>query len=190
MKFRIGNLPPNDTFNKQEWLSLNEPNSLWVTQAIAMPIGILSVAMNIYLLHHFGNLTIPKFGGLYFLAMLLIIPVHECLHGVFFPGGLKSKHTTLGFDPKTTCFYACTDQILRRNQYLLSFLAPLILLSVLPTLLLILLKINSSLLVSAVLVNTFGSCGDLFSSYLLVNQVPSNGETVNDGLATYWRVMP
>lgn len=175
MKFKIGKLPTNENINTAEWNLIKEPSNIWITQIIVFPIGIITTGLIFFMLNYFAETPFPPFGIMGFLVLLFLIPIHEIIHAIFFPGGLVSKKTTIGFWPSAAAFYAWHDGVMTRNRYLAVLMAPLIIMSILLTLVVQSLQLNSDYVILFILMNAFGSCVDVFGSALLLFQVPRNG---------------
>lgn len=86
-------------------------------------------------------------------------------------------------------FYAYNSRVLKRNRYLLVYIAPFIVLSIIPTIIMLFLDFKSDLLLLIVLFNALGSCVDIFSCVLILLQVPKEGLVVNSEEKTYWKVV-
>jgi len=189
MKFRLGKPPINENINLSECNLLKEPKSLIVTQIVTLPIGLICVGLIFFILHYFKGINLPKFGVEYILAYFLMIPLHEMIHALCYPGGLLSKDTVIGCWPDMFIFYAYNSRVLKRNRYLLVYIAPFIVLSIIPTIIMLFLDFKSDLLLLIVLFNALGSCVDIFSCVLILLQVPKEGLVVNSEEKTYWKVV-
>lgn len=189
MKFRIGKPPINENINVLEWNLLKEPKSLTVTQVVALPIGLICAGLIFFILHYFKGINIPKFGVKYILAYFLMIPLHEMIHALCYPGSLLSKDTVIGYWPDMSVFYAYNNCVLKRNRYLLVYIAPFVVLSIIPTIIMLFLDFKSDLLLLIVLFNALSSYIDVFSCVSILLQVPKEGLIVNSEEKTYWKVV-
>lgn len=188
MKFKTGKPPVNENINVSEWNLLKEPKNLIVTQVIALPIGLICAGLIFFILHYFRGIYIPKFGIEYILAYFLMIPIHEMIHALCYPGGLNSKDTVIGYWAEVSVFYAYNSCILKRNRYLLVYIAPFAVLSIIPTIVMLFLDFKSDLLLLIVLFNALSSCVDIFNCILILLQVPKEGLVVNSEEKTYWKL--
>lgn len=115
------------------------------------------------------------------LTFFLIVPVHKIIHTLFYPGGLRSKDTVIGLWIEMGVFYAYNPCILKRNRLLLFLITPFIVLSVIPTVGMLLLNFKNCFLMFIILIHAFCSSGDIFNCILVFSQVPKNGSLVNSG---------
>lgn len=107
------------------------------------------------------------------LATPLVIVIHEAIHGLFF-WLLTGKFSHFGF--KGLLVYTATPRgvYLRRNQYLIVGLSPLVILSFIGVLLLLFLPVNAlATLICFISFNISGSVGDIAVSVWIL-QKPAN----------------
>lgn len=193
VKFCYVDFPKNADFNpeKEGWKKLKEPNII-LTQLVAMPIGaMLFFAINylMILLTEYRGLTeyFEKFNiKTSLLACLIIIPLHELLHAVMFPKGLKSNDTVIGFYPKGVAFYAYCSGDIPRSKYLMSSFSPLVFLSILPIFIMHFTGYNM-LMFNICILNAVSACADMFGVILIMCQVPGATILKNNGSRTYWK---
>lgn len=189
MKIHWGAIPENTDFDPEAegWSSIREPGPIAI-QFIAIPVAIVVVGLLIGLL----SLVWPggEAGGSIWLLIviaILLIPVHELLHAVCFPGGLRSTHTIIGIWPSRILFYAHYEGVMSRTRFLVTFAMPFLVLSILPILLLRLLGWPSLELVALSVVNGAAASGDILGLLLIGFQVPASAKVRNRGWRTYWK---
>jgi hypothetical protein len=103
----------------------------------------------------------------------VVIPVHELLHGLPLPGGGRSPATTFGVWPARFMFYVHHDGVVPRNRWLLSLVAPFVVLSVGPVVLGALLHQGHWVLLAVAGLNALLGGTDLLVALIVVAQVPS-----------------
>ncbi|MFA9556854.1 DUF3267 domain-containing protein [Evansella sp. AB-rgal1] len=186
----VKNIPVNKEFDpeKENWTALKEPN-LIMAQIIALPIAFLA-AVGIYLLAASLQLTDQytfRFGFNILLAFLILMPIHEIIHALFFPEKITSNHVYFGFIPKGFAFFAYYDREMSRNRFLTVCVAPFIGLSILPLIIMNIFGFHSSFLIDIALVNALSACVDLLNIILIASQVPRNAVIRNKGYNSYWK---
>jgi hypothetical protein len=187
MKFKLGPAPVDETFDPEGdgWSSLKEPTP-GKLQLIALPIGLVVSTILSGFWYLRGPKVVPLLESLKLWQMILIMlgvmVVHELIHALFFPNwGLDSK-TVLGCWPKKLVFYAHYEGPLNKGRFLMVFLAPFMLLSVLP-----LFYWHASPLLCLISVfNSLSACGDLTAVGLIGYQVPGGYLVRNKGWRTYF----
>lgn len=189
MKIHWGAIPENSDFDPEAdgWSPIREPGPLAI-QFMAVPVAIVVVGLLIGLL----SLVWPASsvaGSIWPLLLLavLLIPVHEILHAVCFPGGLASPHTMIGIWPSRVLFYAHYEGIMARTRFLVTFVMPFLVLSILPILLIGLFRWPSLELAALSIVNGAAASGDIIGIMLVGFQVPASARVRNRGWRTYWK---
>jgi hypothetical protein len=126
-------------------------------------------------------------------ALILSVPIHECLHMIWHPGHGLSSQTVLVMWPEKLRFGVYYEGCMPLRRWMMMRLSPLLFLSVLPTLVLTIshyLPVSMALLIFLqvlMLVNGLGSGGDIVAVMAVLRQVPQNSEICFvQGLA-YWR---
>jgi hypothetical protein len=189
MKFHLGAIPENTDFNPEAegWAAIREPGP-WLIQIIAIPLALIILILLgglLYLVWPSGSATTS--------AVLLVgfglgfIPVHELLHALFFPEGLRSPHTIIGFWPTRALFYAHYEHEMSRDRFLVVFLAPFIGLSLIPIVLIALFQWPSLELAFLALVNGAAASGDMIGTLLVGYQIPRGAVVRNKGWRSYWK---
>ncbi|WPX10087.1 DUF3267 domain-containing protein [Anaerocellum danielii] len=189
MKLRIGKPPINESVNIAEWTLIKEPKNPLVTQILSMPIGLISAGLIFFILYYFKGIKLPKFGLIYIFAIFLVMLLHELIHAMCYPGSIFSENTIIGYWPEVGACYAYSNEALKRNRYLLVYVAPFFVLSVIPTIIMLFLNFSrNDLILLIALLNALGSCVDIFFSILILLQVPKEGILVNSEEKTYWKI--
>ena len=131
--------------------------------------------------------------GVVIFALLIFIPLHEFLHMIWYPKFGFSEQTTLVIWPQKLRFGVYYAGCISRRRWLIMRLAPVMILSIIPTLLLILYtfipfsySINVFLQL-IMLVNAIGSGGDVVAAILVMQQVPSGADICFHEGKAYWR---
>ncbi len=120
------------------------------------------------------------------LLILLLIPIHELFHAVVYPLA-DHKKIVIGLEPKMGVFFAMYYGPLSRNRWLLVYLLPFLLISILPLVLIAFIAIPHWWLLASIF-NAGFAAGDLFGFYLILRQVPVHSVVMQDGWDTYWQV--
>lgn len=114
------------------------------------------------------------------LALILLIPAHELMHGIAMR--LYGARPRYGFMWKGLMFYATApDYAFRRNQYLAVILAPLVVLSLLACCVILLATNASSALTAAIFgaVNGAASTGDLWIGAIVL-RYPAHAYVIDE----------
>ncbi len=128
-----------------------------------------------------------------FAVLVLFIPLHEGIHLLGQPGWGLSERSIVVLWPAKLRFGVYYEGHMSRGRWLTMRLAPLILLSIGPLLLLALLQffpqvvdleIGLSILMIA---NTLGSGADLLAALVVLRQVPRKGQLLFQAGRGYWR---
>jgi hypothetical protein len=188
MKLKLGELPKKTTFNPEHegWTSLKEPGIL-TAQLIGFPVGIILSVFTFYLAYAMTDFTwFTSFELLPFtVGLILCIIFHELIHALSFPKE-EGEEIYLGFWPMAFAFYAFYTGKIKRNRFLICLLAPFILLSIVPILLMSLLDAHHELLIMICIFNAFASYVDVLGA-LIILQVPKNAYLINNGWKSYWK---
>jgi hypothetical protein len=121
-------------------------------------------------------------------SLLLMILIHEVMHALCYPGGLRSPHVCLGVWPSRMTFYASYDGPMSRDRFLLVLAAPAIVLSMLMLPAMIWALPTWRTVATATFLIHLACCtGDLLGIWMVARQVPRTAQVQNDGWATYWQ---
>ena len=189
LQFRVGPVPDNPDFDPiaEGWQRIREPGPVLV-QIIGLPVGLLvcaSLVGLLYLLWPGGSPTLSTWLTLVLLGGM--IPAHELIHALTYPGGLSSSQTIIGLWPSRVVAYAHYEGETSRNRLLLVFITPFVGLSLLPIILLATVGWPSFELALLAILNGAASAGDLMSLFIIGQQIPSRAVVRNKGWRTYWR---
>ncbi len=196
MRFHYGSVPETPNFHPIEegWHAILEPGPVLI-QILAIPVAAACVV---------GLSAALIFGrpGLVFsltpdwtilLVLILILPVHELLHALGFPGFGFTPETQIGFWPSKLLLYACHTGKLSKSRYLLVYTIPFLMLSALPIAFLALVRplpfglgVVSSLAFMGI-VNAAAASGDVIGFFLVLFQIPWSAKVRNQGWKTYWK---
>jgi hypothetical protein len=126
-------------------------------------------------------------------VLVVYIPLHEALHLLGQPGWGRSDQSVIVLWPARLRFGVYYEGCMSRRRWLAMRLAPAIVLSVLPAVLLALTRLwplNVELEIGLqvlMLVNALGSGGDLIAALLVLRQVPPAGQLCFRARRAYWR---
>ena len=127
------------------------------------------------------------------IVLTLYIPLHELIHLLGQPGWGRSSRSVVVLWPAKLRFGVYYEGCMSRRRWLAMRLAPLAVLSVLPTCVLWLLQVQPlspdlevglSILMT---VNTLGSGGDVMAALLVLSQVPPTACLCFQAGRAYWR---
>lgn len=130
------------------------------------------------------------------IAVLILIPVHELIHALVHPYWGRSTNTIIGVWLSKGLFYAYYEGEMSRNRLALVYLAPYLVLGLLPLGLLALLGnalgSPSAVIILAVvsLLGSLFACGDIVGVIFLLFQTPGTALVRNKGWQTYWKPVP
>jgi hypothetical protein len=200
MRFHIGVPPTSSDFTpSSSWQPLAEPSPC-LLQVVALPVGLLASGSVAWCWAQLLGTRIDfdspaallRFGLLLLLAFPLLIVAHEMIHAALHPHWGRSPATIVGVWPSRLVFFAHYDGELSRNRFLVIFVMPTLVLTLVP------LALWAALLPAAPQVgwllawcgtwNALFSCGDLVGMALVLAQVPRNAVVRNQGWNTYWRI--
>jgi hypothetical protein len=115
--------------------------------------------------------------------VVLIVPIHEAIHFLSYPAG---PDRGIGVWPRKLMFYAYTTGPVTRGRFIACLAMPFVVLTVLPSALLLATGAQSIWIFAAVLVHTSMCGGDALIVYLLLTRVPAGAVCRNRGWATYY----
>jgi hypothetical protein len=127
------------------------------------------------------------------IVLVLFIPLHELTHLLGQPGWGLSDRSVLAIWPAKLRFGVYFEGCMSRRRWLIMRLAPLALLSLLPTGLIALMQVlppNPDLeigLIVMMLVNALGSGGDVVAAAIVLRQVPGSASLCFHEGRAYWR---
>ena len=184
MKFIYGNIPgnPEHHFYLQGW-NKHKFSSGWSHIIIGLLLGlaitiVLDFVITVFSIVEGFNFSIIN--NIY--LFILIFPLHELIHVLMLP---NPNSAIVGLSLKKMVFYVTTEDVIRKNRFLLISLAPLFFLTVIP--LFSLFFIQSSVIAHIALLNMLGSGIDLRTSYYISRQ-PKGSVFLINGSELYSKV--
>jgi len=194
MRLILGPIPPSRVLSPQDegWTPLREPSSrAFAVQALVLSLPFLVPAF----------LILPGLKGclrtqpLTLLALVsffaLVTPMHEAIHALAYPGGLRSRHLIMGAWMRRGLCYVVYDSPVSRNRALIMLSAPFIALSSLLAAVAVFAPSEWRLVGTlALLVHTAVCAGDFATFVRLIGQAPKDSLVHNDGWTTYWKSVP
>lgn len=213
MRVHIGPPPCSPDFDPvhEGWIQLREPTPIML-QFIAAPIA---VALSIVLYLGWSKLTpiavsndglasrtpitetdagpahdfvgpsqavLCIVGGFF-----LLILVHELLHAFSMPDWGLTPQTLIGVWPSRMLFYAAHLSQLSKVRFIIVFMTPLIVLTIVPLLTCVALQAGNTVVATVSVVNGACACGDLVGAAMVAWQVPRTAQVRNQGWQTWWR---
>ena len=220
MRFHWGKFPDDNRFNPdaEGWVAIPEtkPSTiqllalsgsaglflLWLPLAfLAFPLELLSPHVTqispteFQIRYPIGEiLTGPVLTGL-IVVLILFIPTHEFLHALCCPGWGLSSSTYLGLWLSKGFIYIHHEGPMHRNRFLLVLIVPYLALSLLPLLLMILLKYigwTPEIMVCLGWLSLLGSIsagGDFVSAWSLLTRIPKTAVVRNKDHRSYWKLV-
>lgn len=194
MRLVLGPIPRSRGFSPEEeggWAPLREPSSrVFVIQVLILSVPLLVSAYALLLeLKEFLRAQPLGLAGLVSFFVLMI-PVHETIHALVYPGGLGSRHLVMGAWIRRGLCYVVYDAPVSRDRILIVLCTPLILVSSALAVVAVLVPREWGLLVAlCILVHAAVCIGDLATFVRLVRQAPKNSVVRNDGWKTYWMTL-
>ena len=191
MRFIFGPIPPSrvSTPRDEGWTALREPSAgIFIIQVLLLSVPFLVAALAILL----GLKGFLRAHPLALAALVtffaIMIPLHETMHAVVYPGGLRSRHLVMGAWLRRGLCYVVYDTPVSRNRILMMLATPFIAMS-------LLLAVATALAPSelrmvgilAILVHTAVCTGDFATMLRLIRQVPKTALVLNDGWTTFWK---
>jgi hypothetical protein len=131
--------------------------------------------------------------GAILVVLVAYIPLHELLHLLGQPGWGRSERSVVVVWPARLRFGVYYEGCMSRRRWLAMRLAPTLVLSVLPAVLLALMKLWPYSVEVEIglqvlfLVNALGSGGDAIAALLVLRQVPPAGQLCFRAGRAYWR---
>jgi hypothetical protein len=200
MKY-IKQIPTEDTeevkrLTNSGWKRLKEPRTFSRALIVATPIMILLLVAEVAFLHQifptFLNFNADHLAITINLVSLVDIAVvvgsfwvHEVLHALCLPNGLRSKKTYWGFKAGNIFIYS--EEVMGRTRFMLVSFAPYLLLSILLPIAFAGIGVNSRVVWAIAILNAGGACIDTLNALLVWRQVPEDADIVNLGTSTFYR---
>ena len=191
MKFRLGPPPIDDTILKDDnaWCLLDEPADIRFQVYGVLVALLITAALILVLLARDPKYVMNISWPIVILFIFIVMPIHEFLHAISFPGGAISKDVAFGFYPRAFAFYAHYSGIITRHRHILISIFPFIMLTLIPLTVVLVMKLERSYLVEIILAGGLASAGDVLTILYINKHVPRGSILINSGLKTYWKQM-
>jgi hypothetical protein len=163
------------------------PTELFVPQVVPISEKVIQIRMPF--MESISQSSIWPF----LTILILFIPIHELIHAFCFPDRGLSARTYIGLWPSMGFFYAYYEGPMRRNRFLLVLIAPYIVLTLMPLVLIAGLRFLGWLpeimldLAWLSLVNSLGAAGDMIGAWLIFTRITPAAYVRNKGWRTYWK---
>lgn len=189
MKFIWNRLPDDQNFDPEnlhtDWTPLKESTNMWIVQLQAIPFMILNIII-VNVVMDFLGISFNSELKYILISFIILIPIHEIVHALFFPEKLSSENVYLGFLLKGLVFFAAYNGEIKRKQFIKVLISPFIIISAIGFIILSFIGDNN-LIKHIVFFNALSSCGDCLFVCKVLRQVPKNSAIRNKGIRTYWR---
>ena len=166
----------------EEWIPLdkgatknNEDKSILKIAFIGLLLGFLLKATI--------NLMISKSLLIAFGAVILMLPVHELLHGIFYPN-LKSTVFFIYWNP-----FATTEKEMSKKRFLFCLILPTIAIGIIPlTARFFLFDYQyHSILLQYSIIQIVSCCSDIYRFFIIQLKVPKNSKLKLHGSHIYYK---
>jgi len=189
MRFIHGPVPEDPQFQPIEegWSAIREPNPVTM-QIFALPVMVAAGVLT-WAAIRYGTVVDARAFLTWFLpAFVVMIPIHELIHAFANPSFGMTTRTYVGVWPSKMLFYAHYEGELPRGRFLFVLIAPTLVLTVLPLLLLAAFRLDVPFLAAMAFANALGAAGDLLGIGILLSQIPRGALVRNKGWRSYWRM--
>ena len=203
MRIQIGDLPPaTSTPEANGWMKIISPSSgsvhlySWII-GIAILTSLLALIIVFSLFEPSPTRELEAGQSTPWVAvvltLVLAVPAHEFLHALFHPNFGLSSSTIFVAWPRKLRFGIYFEGRMSRRRWLAMRLAPLVVLSIVPTILLASptgiwhnLTIETTLAV-LLLVNALGSGSDVLGAAWVIFNIPKGSSLAFCGGRAYWK---
>jgi hypothetical protein len=196
MRLHLGPPPENADFQplKDGWTLLKEPR-FSVLALMATVVGILVAILTLMAWEAIATnakalTTLPTESPLIFflVGLVSVVVVHEFVHATGYPRFGLNDETLIAFWPSKVTCYVFYSGTLSRDRWLLTYVLPFLVLSMLPLAICSVFGVVLLELMFISVVNAFCCGGDLFIvGQLIMRQVPRKAVMRNQGWATWWK---
>ena len=194
MRFVVGPIPSSRVLDaeKECWIPVSESSSqrfAVLALLLSTPFLVASIVVLLGLKAYLKSE--PAALATLLACFVTTVPLHELLHALAYPNGLRSPYLVIGVWPRRGLCYVLYDSPLPRNRILFMLSLPFVLLTVLLAMAGFLASTEwRRILTLVLLVHTAICTGDFITFVRLVMQVPSDALVHNSGWRTYWKSMP
>jgi hypothetical protein len=202
MRIHFGPPPVDQDFQPEAegWTALKEPSPIMLN-VIATPVGLAIGAILIAgwaivqpQVQLDGSSGERQNGPFILVAavagLVALIVVHELLHAITYPRFGLTKDVLIGVWPSKLLCYAVSLGVVGRSRLLVVYVMPFFVLSVLPLVVCLLLRLNPTavgMVAIVSVVNGMLAGGDITIVGIILWQVPANAVLKNKGWATWWK---
>lgn len=189
MQIIKGHFPESKDFTPDSsWTKLEEPEARWANFK-AIPMSLVLSILTIGFGYPFFQITISwteLVVGM-ILALLIIVPLHQFMHSTSFLEDPRSERVLYGYDFKSRIVYAYYDGKMPRKNYITSLIAPFIILSILPTMVMYTFHRYMNIVMVMMIVNAL-FCGiDIMTAYRVIKFTPKKCIIRKKGYDTYYK---
>ncbi len=183
MRFQKGSPPDDNEFEaeKEGWHACKMPNKylVYLYGYIIVPVVSITVL-----------LKLPKTENIWILLILivLLIPLHEFIHALFHPDFGFSNRTIYGYSASYRIFYAYYQGAISKRRLMISAIAPLFLLTIIPLIICFLLGITYWAIILFSLLNALGCFIDFYGFFRLLVIVPNGAIIRRQNDKAYWKI--
>ena len=197
-------IPPTDKNLSEQllssgWKKLIEPSNLIIATLLASPFIFINAIIEIIILYNLYQplqllinkqnftleLSINLWTLLYVFGIMVFMIIHEFLHACFIPRVLSSGKTYWGING--IYGFVFTQEKIIKGRFLLISIMPFFLLSIILPFVLKQLGLLNGYTALLCLINASGSCVDMLNICLVMRQVPSGANIINNGFETYFK---
>ncbi|CAM3713288.1 DUF3267 domain-containing protein [Marinicrinis lubricantis] len=188
MPFIIGKVYENEHFTPEleGWTRMDDGNIL-KDQLKALPIALMTVVV-MTLIYRAYEIEMGDSLLVLLALFIIIVPLHEFIHAFFLPDSLRSDKVFFGLYPKGMAFYVHYEGGLSKTRFLVVMIAPFVILSIVPMIILIVFDLHISYIARMSVLNGLLACVDLLGFSTIVRKIPRNATIRNKGSKTYWKV--
>ncbi|MBC3798065.1 hypothetical protein GH807_13540 [Acetobacterium tundrae] len=189
VKWFFNKLPEYEDFDpaKQGYKGINEPSRI-KTVTMEILVATLVVILDGFIIKLIigVNYKFAIWDNYMWVVILIgIIPIHEFLHVILFPGKFTSPNIYIGYYGGS--FYVDYANDIKKARCLIVRLFPFVVLTFLPIICILIFNSYIEILTKISLINGMLSCGDIFSFFVILKQIPKGASVRNKGDVTYWR---
>ena len=187
-----------ETLLAEGWKKIKEPQNLFWAILLSIPFMFINASIcylillvvnpsSAYLIYDF------LFSGTwyftirfdYIIYVYIFIVAHELIHLVFVPNFYRSDKTFIGIKPWGG--FVFTTKKIGKGRFLLITVAPFVVFSILPAIILGLADLLNGFLLFLIFLNAFSSSVDILNTVLIAIQVPKGSNLVGNGFETCYK---
>ena len=128
------------------------------------------------------------FLGYLILTSFIIIPLHYCIHCLFYPVKINSDTCFVGFYKNLLTPFCYCKKELKRERLIIASLVPFIILTIIP--LVIFINSDTNMFLYALACgNAFLSSFDIYDAYILIKKIPRGDNLIIKSNNTYYTIL-